>query len=152
MNPTFKIETYIPVKFKKLHPDAQVPVYATPGSACFDIFSVESKNVYPGKSEIFETGIALEVPRNHVLLIFSRSGHGFKHDVRLANTTGIIDSDFRGELKIKLKSDGKMVLCIDSGDRIAQGIIIPYPKVYFEEVKELSETDRGTGGFGSTGK
>lgn len=152
MNPTFKIETHIPVKFKKLHPDAQVPVYATPGSACFDIFSVECKWIRGGYSEIFETGIAFEIPENHVLMVFSRSGHGFKNDIRLGNSVGILDHDYRGELKVKLRSDGDKDVFVDVGDRIAQGIVIPYPKVYFEEVKELSETDRGAGGFGSTGK
>ena len=152
MNPTFKIETYIPVKFKKLHPEARVPAYATPGSACFDIFSVERKWIRGGYSEIFETGIAFEIPENHVLMVFSRSGHGFKNDVRLGNCVGILDHDYRGELKVKLRSDGDEDMFVDSGDRIAQGIIIPYPHVEFEEVDELSETDRGAGGFGSTGK
>lgn len=152
MNPTFKIETYIPVKFKKLHPEARVPAYATPGSACFDIFSVERKWIRQGFAEIFETGLAFEIPENHVLMVFSRSGHGFKNDVRLGNCVGILDHDYRGELKVKLRSDGDEDMFVDVGDRIAQGIVIPYPHVEFEEVDELSETDRGAGGFGSTGK
>ena len=152
MNKAFKIETYIPVKFKKLHPDAQVPVYATPGSACFDIFSVERKWIRCGFAEIFETGLALEIPENRVLMVFSRSGHGFKNDIRLSNCVGILDHDYRGELKVKLRSDGDEDMFVNSGDRIAQGIVIPYPHVEFEEVDELSETDRGTGGFGSTRK
>lgn len=101
----------------------------------------------------YSTGLAFEVPEDHVMLIFSRSGHGFKNDVRLSNCVGVIDSDYRGELKVKLTCDKiGWGLEVNAGDRVAQGMIIPVAKVSFEEVSELSETVRGTKGFGSSGK
>jgi dUTP pyrophosphatase len=101
----------------------------------------------------YSTGLAFEVPEDHVMLVFSRSGHGFKSDVRLSNCVGVIDSDYRGELKVKLTCDKQgWGLEINAGDRVAQGMIIPIEKVQFEEVKELSQTERGKNGFGSTGK
>ena len=86
-----------------------------------------------------------------MLLIYSRSGHGFKNDIRLANCTGVIDSDYRGEVKVKLTSDGDCDFAVNAGDRIAQAMLIPVPKVELMAVTELSDTERGTGGFGSTG-
>ena len=142
------------VKVKKLYPDAQLPTYATDGSAAFDIYAY-----MPGQDQVhvfgcdtFETGLSFEIPEGHVMLIYSRSGHGFNHNVRLANSVGVIDSDYRAGVKVKMVADGYSQLFVSHGDRIAQGIIMPYPKVEFEEVDELSETQRGTGGFGSTGK
>lgn len=142
------------IKVKKLYPDAQLPTYATDGSAAFDIYAY-----MPGKEAVhvmgydtFETGLAFEIPEGHVMLIYSRSGHGFNHNVRLSNSVGVIDSDYRACIKVKLTADTFSQLHVNHGDRIAQGIIMPYPKVEFEEVDSLSETVRGTGGFGSTGK
>ena len=85
------------------------------------------------------------------MLIYSRSGHGFKNDVRLANCVGVIDADYRGELMVKLTGDTYGQLTIKPGDRIAQAMLVPVMKVHFKEVQELSETVRGAGGFGSTG-
>lgn len=147
-----KTGTFLPVKIKKLHSKALAPVYATPGSACFDIFSVETKWIRAGFAEVFDTGLAFEIPDEYVLMVFSRSGHGFKRDIRLGNCVGIIDPSYRGEVKVKLRADGDDDMLVEVGDRIAQGIILPYPHVEFEMVSELSETARGTGGFGSTGK
>lgn len=144
------------LKIKKLHPDAILPKYATPGAACFDIHAgvLPDHQVFVahGAPTIISTGLAFEVPENHVMLVFSRSGHGFKSDVRLANCTGIIDSDYRGELKVKLTKDNLgEFLHIINGDRIAQAMIVPVDRVEFEEGEELSDTERGAGGFGSTG-
>ncbi|HET8689273.1 MAG TPA: dUTP diphosphatase [Methanosarcina sp.] len=138
------------VKVKKLHENAKLPTYATNGSGCFDIYHCHEYGDYVGEQPIWDTGLVFEIPKNHVMLVFSRSGHGFKHDVRLANCVGVIDSDYRGEVKVKLKGDGDSYY-IDEGERIAQGMIIPVEKVQFEEVYELSNTERGEGGFGSTG-
>lgn len=102
-----------------------------------------------------QTGLAVEIPEGHVLMIHSRSGHGFKHSTRLSNVVGILDQDYRGEIKVRLSRDNSgsdPVLHVNNGDRIAQAIVLPYPKVKFEVVDELSETVRGEGGFGSTGK
>lgn len=141
------------VKIKKLHKDALIPTYATPGSACFDIYALSNGFVSPNNPATIQTGLAFEIPENHVMLVFSRSGHGFKWGVRLANCTGVIDSDYRGELLVKLVSDEEEGgLDIRSGDRIAQALIIPYEQVSFELVDELSSTERGAGGFGSSGK
>lgn len=144
------------LKIKKLHPDAVVPQYATDGSACFDLHAViktgELACVMPDIPRVFETGLAFEIPEGHAMLIFSRSGHGFKNDVRLANCVGVIDSDYRGEVAVKLTSDTGKGLTVWRGDRIAQAMVIPVDRVEFEEVVELSDTERGSGGFGSTGK
>lgn len=140
------------VGVKRLHPEAKVPQYATDGSACFDISTTTLAHIAPSDYQVFGTGLAFEIPEDHVMLIFSRSGHGFKNDVRLSNCVGVIDSDYRGELKVKLRSDAEEgYLTVNPGDRIAQGMIIKYDRVQFEEVSDLSSTDRGAGGFGSTG-
>ena len=144
-----------PVKIVLDHDDAKEPLYATDGSACFDFFSAESGIIRPGKSLIFDTGVIMEVPEEHVLLVFPRSGHGFKSDVRLSNCVGVIDSDYRHHIKVKLISDVSSVLEVSVGDRIAQGMILPYPKIQFNVVQstvELSDAGNRTGGMGSTGK
>lgn len=146
------------VKIKRLNPDAVIPTYGTSGAACFDI-AVYAPNTNPivmGRDACgatFNTGLAFEVPEEHVMLVFSRSGHGFKHDVRLANCVGVLDSDYRGELMVRLTSDHEdRPLVIGHGDRIAQAMILPVQQVQFLEVDELGVTERGEGGFGSTGK
>lgn len=140
------------VKIKKLRDNAIIPTYATPGSACFDIYSCDEGVVLSNKPDIFSTGLAFEIPEDHVMLVFSRSGHGFKNGVRLANCTGIIDSDYRGELMVKLAANNHGSLSVEAGERIAQAMIIPYEQVSFELTDELSSTERGGGGFGSSGK
>lgn len=142
------------MKIKKLSKDAQVPTYATSGAACFDIHSIDEGYVddIGHVSEIFRTGLAFEVPKGNVMLVFSRSGHGFNNDVRLANSVGVIDEDYRGEVMVKLTADPNGLLAVKSGDRIAQAMVLPVERVYFEVVDELSETKRGIGGFGSSGK
>ncbi len=140
------------VSIKRLDPDAEIPVYATLGAACFDLAAIEGGVVSPGVATSFRTGLAFEIPDDHVMLVFSRSGHGFKNGIRLANGTGIIDSDYRGEVMVKLTGDaGGQTLKVLPGDRIAQAMIVPVPSVRFVEY-ELSPTERGAGGFGSTGK
>lgn len=141
------------LKVKKLHPDAIIPTYATDGSGCFDLHAVGT-NIEPlFHPTVFQTGLAFEVPKNHVMLIFSRSGHGFNHDVRLANCVGVIDSDYRGEVQVKLTPDliktGHMT--VRPGDRIAQALIVQAPQYDLVVTDELSDTERGEGGFGSTG-
>lgn len=141
----------IELKVKKLHPDAIIPTYATDGSACFDLHAAEYEGENKGASLIVRTGLSFEIPHGWQMLIFSRSGHGFKNDVRLANSVGVIDSDYRGEVKVKLTLDRGGHFVVKQGDRIAQAQIMPVHRVTFEEVTDLSETERGTGGFGSTG-
>ena len=143
------------IKIKKLHERAMIPTFATEGAACFDLYAMveDSKKVsiYKHSPAIIRTGLAFEIPKGHAMMIYSRSGHGFKNDVRLSNCVGVIDSDYRGEVKVKLACDNKE-FHVCSGDRIAQAMIIPVPAIEgFLVSKELSETERGDGGFGSTG-
>lgn len=148
------------VKIKKLDPAATIPQYATEGAACFDLHSIGPVgSARFNQPAVFRTGLQFEVPQGHVMLVFSRSGHGFKNGIRLANCVGVIDSDYRGEVMVKLTCDesGRDQEHLDSapiffpGDRIAQAMILPVQQVNLEEVSELSETKRGQGGFGSTG-
>lgn len=155
------------LKVKKLHPDAHLPRYATDGAACFDLHVIGTPDRYlvealePGEATSFRTGLAFEVPAGHVMLIFSRSGHGFNNDVRLSNCVGVIDSDYRGEVRVKLRNDQQShlganpenltILTVKPGDRIAQALVLPIPSVELVEIGELSTTARGDGGFGSTG-
>ncbi len=139
------------VKIKKLHQDAIVPTYATDGSACFDLYAIESDFIVGGNKSIIGTGLSFEVPECHAMLIFSRSGHGFNHGARLSNCVGVIDSDYRGEVKVSLHNDSNRHFSVVELDRIAQAMIIPIQQASFTVVEDLSETARGSGGFGSTG-
>jgi len=140
------------IKIKKLHQDALTPTYGTNGAACFDLYSLNSAIIKPYENSFVGTGLAFEIPENHVMLIFSRSGHGFNHGIRLSNCVGVIDSDYRGEVKVSIHNDSDKTFSIFIYDRVAQAMIIPVSGVKFIEVDELSETTRGAGGFGSTGK
>lgn len=140
------------LKIKRLDPAAKLPTYGTEGAACFDIAALHDASFgVSSRSMVIRTGLAVEVPPGHVMMIYSRSGHGFKNSVRLANCVGIIDSDYRGEIAVKLTRDDYTDFTVAAGDRIAQAMIVPYPRVAFEEVEDLSTTERGAGGFGSTG-
>lgn len=149
------------LKVKKLHPDAIIPEYQTEGAACFDLHAIDIDWTLPRelgvvvdglRTPVFRTGLSFEIPPGWVMLIYSRSGHGFKNNTRLSNCVGVIDSDYRGEVKVKLISDAAGQLRVYPGDRIAQAMLIPAPQCEIEVVSELSETERGEGGFGSTGK
>lgn len=149
--------TGLRVKVKKLVPEAKLPEYATDGSGCFDLFAVNGGTlgsmIRGGDIAQLATGLAFEIPPDYVMMVFSRSGHGFKDQIRLSNCVGIIDSDYRGEVMVQLKLDnrGPMQKDFNPGDRIAQAMIVPRPRVLFDLVDELGGTDRGVGGFGSTG-
>lgn len=144
---------------KRIHPGARMPTYATSGAACFDLYAVSDipHELYQGTSVVIPTGLIFDIPEGYVLMVYSRSGHGFKHDVRLANAVGIIDSDYRGELMVKLTRDespGSWLnqFHVNQGDRIAQAMLMPVEQVQLEQVDEVEATVRGMGGFGSTGK
>ena len=154
------------IKVKKLNEKAVLPTYAHDGDACFDLHAIipdsQKKSMFytsrgmcvqAESSHVFDTGLSFEIPEGHVMLIFSRSGHGFKNDVRLSNCVGVIDSGYRGEVKVKLTKDCNYSnsLYVHEEDRIAQAMIVPAPTVTFLE-GELSDSERGTGGFGSSGK
>ena len=141
------------VKVKKLNDEAKLPVYGSDGAACFDIYCLDTgiHTINPNSSYNFKTGLSFEIPEGHVMMVFSRSGHGFKYGIRLSNCTGIIDSDYRGELNVKIHNDGFESFVVEGSERIAQAMVVPFDRVEFEVVDELSETERGTGGLGSTG-
>ena len=139
------------VKIKKLHPLAVIPTYAKSGDAGMDFVATKviSEETY---SITYGTDIAMEIPEGFVGLVFPRSSIR-KYELNLSNSVGVIDSGYRGELQATFrKTHGDASETYNVGDKIFQMIIIPYPQIEFEEVDELSDTDRGEGGFGSTGK
>lgn len=130
----------------------EAPAHQTSGSAGVDLRSNERiMQLNPGESHLFGTGIRAEIPEGFVLLIFSRSGLSFKRNLILPNGVGVIDSDYRGEIMVGLKNIGKDVQFIKEGERIAQAVLLPYFGIEFKPVDKLSDTERGEGGFGSTG-
>jgi len=132
---------------------AALPVYKTEGAAGADIcaFIKESVVIESGKSAIIPTGLFFEIPLGYEIQVRPRSGLAAKNQVTVLNTPGTIDSDYRGEVKIILINLGEKKFTINNGDRIAQIIVAPVTRGFFEKVESLSETERGTGGFGSTG-
>jgi dUTP pyrophosphatase len=141
----------IELKIKRLHHDARLPTYGSDGAAAFDLYAINDGTVPAGAAAVLRTGLAFEVPPGQVLKIYSRSGHGFKNGVLLVNAVGVIDADYRGEVMIGLQNNGFIYFDVKAGDRIAQAMLEPAPRVAFIEVDELSDTVRGAGGFGSTG-
>lgn len=135
------------VKIKKLHEDAVIPGYAKDGDAGMDLTAVDVES--DGGVITYKTGLAVEIPRWHVGLLFPRSSV-YKTGQSLTNCVGVIDSGYRGEIMLKFTLSPYQRE-YEIGDRVGQLIIMPYPKVEFEEVEELTSTDRGKGGYGSTG-
>lgn len=129
-----------------------IPTRGTPASAGYDLHTTEYCDIAPGETKLIGTGIAMAIPDGYFGAIYPRSGISVKQGLRLANCVAVIDSDYRGELKIPLYNDSNNIQTIVPGDRIAQIIIQPYLQFEWEEVNELSKTNRDTGGFGSTGR
>jgi len=140
------------IKVQKLNPDAHLPTYAKGGDAGADLYSTHSVNLLPGEFKLVSTGIAVAIPMGYVGLIHPRSGLAAKHGITVLNTPGTIDAGYRGEIKVLLVNLGKEVYNIGRAERIAQLVIQKVEHAYFEPVDELDLTDRGNGGFGSTGK
>ena len=139
------------IKIKKLHNNAVIPQYAKAGDAGMDLVATEVVDGY-GFSVTYGTGLAMEIPEGYVGLVFPRSSIR-KYDISLTNCVGVIDSGYRGEIQATFRKEaGIPSKRYEVGDKIAQMIILPYPSIEFMEVEELSNTERGTGGFGSTGK
>lgn len=138
------------VRIKKLHPDAVIPTYAKDGDVGMDL-TATSISLDPQGNVVYGTGLAFEIPYGYVGLVFPRSSLSRK-DLVLSNSVGVIDSGYRGEVTFKFKRTKSPATGYEVGDRIGQIIIMPYPKIEFVESDELSETERGTGGYGSTGK
>lgn len=139
------------VKVKKLVPQAIVPKYSKPGDAGLDLTA--TSKMFEGKNTVYGTGLSIEIPEGHVGLLFPRSSLT-NYDLSLGNHVGVIDSGFRGEILFKFKSTDISRFAKDYtvGDRIGQLIIIPYPKIQLVEVAELSDSERGSSGYGSSGK
>lgn len=146
----------IKVKFKRLSPDAKVPERKTAGAVGFDLASTEDVVIWNTNSEDkavkIHTGLAVEIPKGYHGKIFLRSSTGLNSKLRMANGTGIIDSDYRGEILILAENYTRKKVTVFKGERIAQLLIERTEDVVFEEVDTLSETERGTKGYGSTGK
>lgn len=168
-----------PIKLgvKRLYKDVQLPQYAHVGDACFDIRvyigdnesfftdgsiplvedgekSVPHKQIYirPSESYTFHTGLVFDIPEGYMLVMYPRSGLGIKHHITLSNSTGIIDSCYTDELRVALFNEGKNGFLVNSGDRVAQGMLVPVPEVVIEEVDEVKVKSRGTdSGLGSSG-
>ena len=148
--------TDVVVKVKRLDERAILPERKTEGAACFDIHTID--DIYlrtlnaSDKATIVHTGLAFEIPKGYHMKVFLRSSIGLNTHLRLANQTAIIDSDYRGELKLLVENPAREPVSIKAGTRIAQVMIETNTPTSFSEVKELGETKRGKGGLGSTGK
>ena len=142
------------IRVKKLRKNAIVPTYGSEEAAGADLYACmdEKVTVEPGESAWINSGVAVELPRGYVGLIFARSSMGVKRGLAPANKVGVIDSDYRGEFIVVLHNHGTQSQTVSHGERIAQLVITPVFTPGFAEVDELTDTERGTGGFGSTGK
>ena len=140
------------IRYKKTTAEAVEPKVATAGSAGADISASEDITIKPGETRLIPTGLVMEIPAGHVGLMFPRSGLSLKTSLRQPNSVGVIDSDYRGEVRGMFTNTGTCDVVIRRGDRIAQMIVLPIPGVEWVEVAELGKTERGEGGFGSTGR
>ena len=139
------------LKIKKLNKDAQIPKYATPGSAGFDLSAIEQTEIGPGETRLVKTGLAVAVPEGYELQVRPRSGLAAKNGITVANAPGTVDADYRGEVGVILVNLGSEPFRISRGMRIAQMVIARHARAVWREVAELDRTARGAGGFGSTG-
>ncbi len=142
------------VKIKKLSADAVLPTYGSPCAAGADLYACleQPLEIKSGETVFVHTGLSAELPNGYVGLVFARSGLACKKDLAPANKVGVIDSDYRGEIMVALHNHGGETRVVEHGERVAQLLIMPYVAANFIEGDELSGTERGTGGFGSTGK
>lgn len=143
------------ISVKLTHKDAKLPVYTTPGAAGADVHAVFSDKTYTvigiGEHRLIQTGLSVEIPEGYEIQVRSRSGLAMKNGVIVLNSPGTVDSDYRGELGVILMNLGNASFMISTGDRIAQIVVAPVVQGIFTEAGHLSETERGAGGFGSTG-
>lgn len=138
------------IKFKKLNKNAKLPEYAHPGDAGLDLYSCEEKILKPGERYNFGSGLAVEIPKNYVGLIWEKSGLALNEGV--ISLGGVIDSGYRGEIGLALMNSGKQKVKIEKGQKIAQLLIQPVINARIKEVNNINNTSRGKGGFGSTGR
>jgi dUTP pyrophosphatase len=142
------------IKIKRLHPDAQIPVYAHGPfeDAGMDLYAVEDVTLSPQVSKLVPTGLSIEVPPGYEAQLRPRSGLALKHAITLPNAPATIDPGYRGEVKVILLNLGREDYAVKKGDRIAQMVIAKYEAVEFEETTDLGDSNRGAGGFGSSGR
>lgn len=140
------------LKFKRIHPDAVLPAYAHPSDAGMDIRSVADMTVPARGRALVPTGLVVLLPPLYEAQVRPRSGLALKHGITVLNTPGTIDSGYRGEIGVILFNSSDVDFQINKGDRVAQVVIAPVTQPVIEEAQEIDETDRGAGGFGSTGK
>ena len=138
------------INIKKLHPSAKIPKYAKAGDAGMDLYAVEQGEADDHGNMVYRTGLAMEIPKGYVGLLFPRSSVS-KTTLMLANCVGVVDSGYRGPVKLRFKQINTAGQRYKAGDRVGQIIIMPVPNFEFEQVDELTDTSRGEGGFGSTG-
>lgn len=139
------------LKIKRITTNAIIPKYANPGDSGMDLFSVEEKLLMPGEVSLIKTGLKIQLPSGFEAQIRPRSGLALKNSITVLNTPGTIDEGYRGEIGIILINHGNSPFKVETGMKIAQMVICPVYRVDIEEVNELTSTERGEGGFGSTG-
>lgn len=142
------------IKVKKLTDTAKMPTRGSASAAGYDLYAdVETPvEIEPHATVMVGTGLSMEIPEGYFGAIFARSGLAAKESLRPANCVGVVDSDYRGPFMIAVHNDGETARCVTPGERIAQLVILPFLPAEFEEVEQLGETERGEGGFGSTGR
>lgn len=142
------------INIKKLNENAVIPTYGSEFSAGADLYALADETIViePHATVLVHTGVAMEIPTGYVGLIFARSGLATKRALAPANKVGVIDSDYRGEIMVALHNHSEEPKTIENGERVAQLVLVPYISADFDEVDELSDTVRGEGGFGSTGR
>lgn len=145
---------YMRINIKKLTDTAILPERGSEYAAGYDLFAdlETSVELPPHETKMIGTGLAMEIPEGYFGGIFARSGLSAKEGLRPANCVGVVDADYRGQVCVAMHNDGETVRTIDPGQKIAQMVVVPFLNVEFDQVDELSETIRGAGGFGSTGK
>ena len=141
------------IRYKKLNDLAKVPTRGSEYAAGYDLYAATDKEIslFPHTTQLIGTGLAFELPDGYFGAVYARSGLASKKGLRPANCVGVVDSDYRGEVMVALHNDSDHIMTIDAGERIAQLVLMPYVNMTFEQVEELNTTDRGEGGFGSTG-
>lgn len=141
------------VRVRRLDPDLPLPSYARPGDAGLDLLSAEDVSLKPGERTAIPTGLAVEIPEGHAGFVHARSGRALREGLALVNAPGLIDSGYRGEIKvIVVNLDPSDVVHVRRGDKIAQLVVQPVVSVELEEAGDLEASERGAGGFGSTGR
>ena len=142
------------VKIVKLHPNARIPTYGSTDAAGADLYACteQAVSIEPGQTVLIPTGLSMEIEQGFAGFIYARSGLATKRGLAPANKVGVIDSDYRGQVMVSLHNHTSMTQCVEPGERVAQMVFAPVYQAQFCEVDTLEQTERGTGGFGSTGK